>query len=475
MSAQSVSTDPLAAFEFDAADAERVLNAALQGADDGELFLETSSSESLVFDDGRLKTANFDSERGFGLRAVFGEATGYSHSNDPSLAALKRAGESAAAARKGRDAVLAPPPAGTNVKLYDDVDVIEQPGFEAKAALLAEIDAYARASDPEVVQVSASLAASRRVIGIVRSGGDVRADIRPLVRINVSVTCERNGRRETGSAGAGGRAAFERWLEPSQWKHLADEALRVAKVNLEAVDAPAGEWEIMLGSGWPAVLLHEAVGHGLEGDFNRKGTSAFAGRMGEQVASRGVTVIDDGTIAERRGSLTVDDEGTPTSRTVLIEDGMLVGYMQDRMNARLMGVEPTGNGRRESYACPPMPRMTNTIMTAGEDDPGEMLESIKDGIYAKNFGGGQVDITSGKFVFRCTEAYRVRGGRIEEPIKGATLIGDGPTALTRITAIGDDFAMDPGVGVCGKAGQGVPVGVGQPSLKLSGLTVGGAG
>ena len=470
-----MSANPFAAFEFDAEDAGAVLGAALVGADDGELFLETSTSESLVFDDGRLKTANFDSERGFGLRAVFGESTGFSHSNDPTLAALKRAGESAAAARKGRDAVLAPPPAGTNVKLYEDVDVVEAPGFEAKAALLAEIDAYVRAQDREVVQVAASLAASRRVIGVVRAGGDVRVDVRPLVRINVSVTCERAGRRETGSAGAGGRASFDRWIEPEAWKDLADEALRVAKVNLEAVDAPAGEWEVMLGSGWPAVLLHEAVGHGLEGDFNRKGASAFAGRMGEQVAAKGVTVIDDGTIAERRGSLTIDDEGTPTSRTVLIEDGVLVGYMQDRMNARLMGVEPTGNGRRQSYGHPPMPRMTNTIMSAGEDDPGQMLEDMKDGVYAKNFGGGQVDITSGKFVFRCTEAYRVRKGRIEEPIKGATLIGDGPTALTKITAIGADFAMDPGVGVCGKAGQGVPVGVGQPSLKLSGLTVGGAG
>ena len=371
--------------------------------------------------------------------------------------------------------MLAPPPAGTNVRLYEDVDVVEAPGFEAKAALLAEIDAYVRAQDREVVQVAASLAASRRVIAVVRAGGDVRVDVRPLVRINVSVTCERAGRRETGSSGAGGRASFDRWIEPQAWKDLADEALRVAKVNLEAIDAPAGEWEVMLGSGWPAVLLHEAVGHGLEGDFNRKGASAFAGRMGEQVAAKGVTVIDDGTIAERRGSLTIDDEGTPTSRTVLIEDGVLVGYMQDRMNARLMGVEPTGNGRRQSYGHPPMPRMTNTVMSAGEDDPRQMLEDMKDGVYAKNFGGGQVDITSGKFVFRCTEAYRVRKGRIEEPIKGATLIGDGPTALTKITAIGDDFAMDPGVGVCGKAGQGVPVGVGQPSLKLSGLTVGGAG
>ncbi|MGX6648105.1 metalloprotease TldD [Maricaulaceae bacterium MS644] len=470
-----MTADPFASFEFDAEDAARVLDASLTGADDGELFLETSTSESLAFDDGRLKVASFDAERGFGLRGVFGERTGFAHSSDPTLAALMRAGETASAARKGADAVMAAPPARTNRHLYEDIDVIGAPGFDAKAALLAEIDAYLRAKDPEVVQVSASLSGSRRVIGIVRAGGDVRADVRPLVRLNIAVTCERKGRRETGSAGAGGRAEFSRWLAPENWKTMADEALRVAKVNLEAVDAPAGEWDLVLGPGWPAVLLHEAVGHGLEGDFNRKGTSAFAGRIGQQVASRGVTIVDDGSINERRGSLSFDDEGTPTGRTVLIEDGVLVGYMQDRQNARLMGMEPTGNGRRESYAHPTMPRMTNTIMEAGNHDPKEILESLDDGIYAVNFGGGQVDITSGKFVFRCTEAYRVRGGKVQEPIKGATLIGDGPTALTKISMIGNDMKMDPGVGVCGKAGQGVPVGVGQPTLKIKGLTVGGTG
>ncbi|MGJ3232803.1 MAG: metalloprotease TldD [Oceanicaulis sp.] len=470
-----MTADPFASFEFDAEDAARVLETCLHGADDGELFLETSSSESLAFDDGRLKVASFDAERGFGLRGVFGERTGFAHSSDPTLAALTRAGETAAAARKGADAVMAPPPARTNQRFYDDIDVVGTPGFDAKANLLAEIDAYLRAKDSEVVQVSASLSGSRRVIGIVRAGGDLRADVRPLVRLNVSVTCERGGRRETGSAGAGGRAEFARWIEPSAWKELADEALRVAKVNLEAVDAPAGEWDLVLGPGWPAVLLHEAVGHGLEGDFNRKGSSAFSGRIGEQVAARGVTIVDDGAIDQRRGSLSFDDEGTPTGRTVLIEDGVLVGYMQDRQNARLMGMEPTGNGRRESYAHPTMPRMTNTIMEAGEHDPGEILESLEDGIYAVNFGGGQVDITSGKFVFRCTEAYRVRGGKVMEPIKGATLIGDGPTALTKISMIGNDMKMDPGVGTCGKAGQGVPVGVGQPTLKIKGLTVGGTG
>ena len=470
-----MTADPFAAFEFDADDAASVLGEALAGADDGELFLETSASESLSFDDGRLKIANFDNERGFGLRGVFGARTGFAHSSDPTLAALKRAGETASAARKGSDAVMAPAPPRTNSVLYDDVDVIGAPGFEAKAKLLGEIDAYLRAKDPEVVQVACSLAASRRVIGIVRADGDMRSEVRPLVRLNVSVTCERNGRRETGSAGAGGRAAFETWLAPQAWTGLADEALRVAKVNLEAVDAPAGEWDLVLGPGWPAVLLHEAVGHGLEGDFNRKGQSAFSGRIGEQVAAKGVTIVDDGAMPDRRGSLSFDDEGTPTARTVLIEDGVLKGYMQDRQNARLMGVDPTGNGRRQSYAHAPMPRMTNTIMESGEADPGEILEGLDDGIYAVNFGGGQVDITSGKFVFRCTEAYRVRGGKAAEPIKGATLIGDGPTALTKISQVGNDMKLDPGVGTCGKAGQGVPVGVGQPTLRVDGLTVGGAG
>ncbi len=470
-----MTTDPFSAFEFDAEDAGRVLAEHLTGADDGELFLETSASESLAFDDGRLKVANFDTTRGFGLRGVFGERTGFAHSSDPTLAALKRAGETAAAARKGSNAVMAPAPARTNRLLYDDVDVIGTTSFEAKAKLLAEIDAYARAADSEVVQVACSLSGSRRVIGIVRADGDMRAEVRPLVRLNVSVTVERNGRRETGSAGAGGRAAFENWLAPAKWKELTDEALRVAKVNIEAVDAPAGEWDMVLGPGWPAVLLHEAVGHGLEGDFNRKGTSAFAGRVGEQVAAKGVTIVDDGTLPDRRGSLSFDDEGTPSSRTVLIEDGILKGYMQDRQNARLMGVDPTGNGRRESYAHPPMPRMTNTIMESGDSDPDEILAGLEDGVYAKNFGGGQVDITSGKFVFRCTEAYRVRKGKIEEPIKGATLIGDGPTALTKISQVGNDMALDPGVGTCGKAGQGVPVGVGQPTLRVDGITLGGAG
>lgn len=461
-------------FEFAAEDAVPVLKEALHGADDGELFLESSVSESLAFDDGRLKASSFDAGRGFGLRCVSGEAFGYAHSSDATLDAVKRAAETAAAVKRGPAGTLSDAPNGTNRKLYEPVDPVANPGFNVKVDLLQEIDAYCRAQDPSVVQVSASIAGSRRAIAILRADGHLAEDIRPLVRVNVAVTVERDGRRETGSAGAGGRALFDQWIEPSAWKSLANEALRIARVNLDAVDVPAGVMDVVLGNGWPAVLLHEAVGHGLEGDFNRKGSSAFAGRMGERVAAPGVTVIDDGTMEGRRGSLTIDDEGTPTEHTVLIEDGILTGYMQDRMNARLMGVAPTGNGRRQSYAHPPLPRMTNTYMLAGQHDPKEMVESLEDGIYAVNFGGGQVDITSGKFVFQCTEAYRVRGGKVEEPVKGATLIGDGPTALTQITMIGNDFAMDPGVGTCGKAGQGVPVGVGQPSLKISGLTVGGA-
>ena len=470
-----MSDEPIEQFDFDVDDVAPVLADTMSGADDGELFLETALSESLVFDDGRLKSASFDSNRGFGLRCVAGEAFGYAHSSDPTLEAVKRAAETAGAVKRGHAGVLAPPPPGTNRKLYDAVDPVAHPGFDTKVKLLQEIDAYCRTKDASVVQVSASIAGSKRNISIVRADGDIKTDIRPLVRLNVQVTVERDGRRETGSAGAGGRAEFDRWIAPDAWKPLADEALRIARVNLDAVDAPAGVFDVVLGPGWPAVLLHEAVGHGLEGDFNRKGTSAFSGRMGEQVAAKGVTVVDDGTMPERRGSLTIDDEGTPTERTVLIEDGILTGYMQDRMNARLMGQKATGNGRRQSYAHAPMPRMTNTYMLAGEHKREEMIESLKDGIYAVNFGGGQVDITSGKFVFQCTEAYRVKDGKVVAPVKGATLIGDGPTALTRIDMIGDDFSMDPGVGMCGKGGQGVPVGVGQPSLKISGLTVGGAG
>ncbi len=454
--------------------AREILGDALAGADDGELFVERSESESFLFDDGRLKSAAYDSSEGFGLRVVAGETAGYSHSSEISEAAIKRAAQSSALAKRGYAGQAADPaPRATNAKLYGEDDPTASPAFSDKVALLQEIDAWARARDPRVVQVMASLAGERRVVEILRADGRLIRDVRPLCRINVQITVEKDGRRENGFAGAGGRAGFEAWISADKWQEQGEEALRQALVNLEAVPCPAGEMDVVLGAGWNGVLLHEAVGHGLEGDFNRKGTSAFSGRVGERVAAKGVTVFDDGTLPGRRGSLTIDDEGTPTERTILIEDGILVGYMHDRMSARLMGLEATGNGRRQSYAHMPMPRMTNTAMMGGSTPREEMIASTKRGLYCANFGGGQVDITNGKFVFQCTEAYLIEDGKITSPVKGATLIGDGPSALTRVTMIGDDFDFDPGVGVCGKSGQSVPVGVGQPSLKITGLTVGG--
>jgi len=456
-------------------DAQKILNETLKGADDGELFVERGSSESLSFDDGRLKTASFDTSRGFGLRCVAGETTGFAQGTELTVDALQRAASAVTLAKAGhKSPTTAASPKRTNRQLYPAINPIDDPAFSPKVELLAEIDAYVRAKDSKVVQVSANLAASTRTIAILRAGGERYDDVRPLVRISVSVTVEKDGRRENGYAGAGGRAAYGDFITEDSWKALADEALRSALVNLEAVPAPAGPMDVVLGPGWPGVLLHEAIGHGLEGDFNRKGTSAFAGRIGERIAAPGVTVVDDGTIEGRRGSITIDDEGTPSARNVLIEDGILKGYLQDRLNARLTGVPATGNGRRENFAHAPMPRMTNTFMLSGDKAPAEIIADLKDGIYATNFGGGQVDITSGKFVFQCTEAYRVRNGKIEEPVKGATLIGDGPTVLTQIKHIGDDSALDPGIGVCGKAGQTIPVGVGQPTLYIENLTVGGS-
>ena len=455
--------------------ARKTIAEAVKGADDGEIYVEQSRSESFMFDDGRLKSAAFDTGQGIGLRVVAGEATGFSHGSDLSDDAIRRAGETAAAAKRGYTGTLAEGPRPVNRRLYAPVDPTDAPDFSVKTSLLAEIDSYARARDPRVVQVSASIAGSHNHITVVRPDGAMFEDIRPLVRVNVSITLEKDGRRETGSAGAGGRAAYDEWIAPDRWKGLVERALKKAETNLESVPAPAGEMEVVLGPGWPAVLLHEAVGHGLEGDFNRKGASVYSGKIGEQVAAKGVTVIDDGTIENRRGSLSVDDEGTETQKTVLIEDGILKGYMQDRQNARLMGVDPTGNGRRESYAALPMPRMTNTYMTGGDHDPEEMIRSVKKGIWAVDFGGGQVDITSGNFVFQCTEAYMIEDGKVGAPVKNATLIGHGPTSLNRVSMIGNDFAMDDGVGTCGKGGQTVPVGVGQPSLKIDAITVGGAG
>lgn len=446
---------------------------ALDGADDGELFLEYCQSESISFDDGRVRSASFDTSQGFGLRSIFGDAAGYAHSSELSDEAIKRASATVKAVRSGHGGTYADAPTGTNVKLYSEDNPLGDIAFEDKVGVLSDIDAYLRAKDPRVAQVMASVSGEWQAVQIIRPDGYRAADIRPLVRLNIAVIAQDGDRMENGSHGTGGRTGYQTYLDPNNWRGYADEALRQALLNLESVPAPAGEMTVVLGPGWPGILLHEAIGHGLEGDFNRKKTSAFAGLMGERVASPGVTVVDDGTIHDRRGSLSIDDEGTPTKSTTLIEDGILVGYMQDRMNARLMDMAATGNGRRQSYAHAPMPRMTNTYMLAGDKDPGEILESVESGVYAVNFGGGQVDITNGKFVFTCTEAYLIENGRKGAPVKGATLIGNGPDALTRVSLIGNDMELDPGVGTCGKDGQGVPVGVGQPTMRLDGLTVGG--
>ncbi len=452
--------------------AQRLAEDALARADDGELYLQYLASESFGFDDGRLKTADFNTQSGFGLRGVSGETTAFAHANEISEAAIRRAAQTMSLldATQGH---RAPPPPHTNRHLYGDADPLSLVPFAKKVALCQTIDALARAKDPRVSQVSVGLSGSWSVIEVVRPDGFVATDVRPLVRLNVSIVVEQSGRRESGFFGIGGRYLYDRLFDPATGERAVDEALKQALVNLEAVAAPAGEMTVVCGPGWPGVLLHEAVGHGLEGDFNRKGSSAFSGRIGERVAARGVTVIDDGSLGERRGSLSIDDEGTPTQANVLIEDGILKAYMQDRLNARLMGVPATGNGRRESFAHAPMPRMTNTFMLGGNDDPDEILSRARNGIYAKSFGGGQVDITSGKFVFTCTEAYMIENGKLGAPIKGATLIGDGPSVLTRVLAIGNDMALDEGVGICGKGGQSVPAGVGQPTLLIDRLTVGG--
>jgi TldD protein len=458
---------------LDRAKVRQLIGRGLDSADDGELFLEYRQAEALTFDNGRLKQATYDTAQGFGLRAVKDEAVGYAHASDLSEESLARAAEAVRAVKGGHNGVYAEPPGRTNRKLYTDDNPLGTPSFDAKVKLLESIDAYARSKDPRVRQVTASVAASWQVVEILRADGETYRDIRPLGRLNVSVVAGDGDRQESGSHGFGGREGFQRFVEPQAWQGAVDDAIRQALVNLDAVAAPAGEMDVVLGSGWPGVMLHEAVGHGLEGDFNRKKTSAFAGLMGQRVAAKGVTVVDDGTMQARRGSLSIDDEGTPTNRTVLIEDGILVGYMQDRQNARLMGMKPTGNGRRESHAHVPMPRMTNTYMLAGNHDPKEIIASVKNGLYAVSFGGGQVDITSGKYVFQCTEAYRIENGKVGAPVKGAMLIGNGPTDLHRVTMVGNDFALDPGIGTCGKNGQGVPVGVGQPTLRMDKITVGG--
>jgi TldD protein len=449
------------------------LGEAFRGADDGELFLEYRQSETLGFDDGRIKSTSFDVMQGFGLRVVVGEATGYAHASELSQDALERATAALGAVRRGSAGTLALGPSGTNRSFYRPDNPLDAVALPEKIALLTAIDAYARGRDPRVRQVMASLSGEWQVVLIERPDGAQVADVRPLVRLNVTVAVEANGRMETGSHGVGGREGYRRWIAPEAWQQQVDEALRQALVKLDAVPAPAGETVVVLGPGWPGILLHEAIGHGLEGDFNRKKTSAFAGLLGQRVASQGVTVIDDGTIEGRRGSLTVDDEGSPTGRTVLIEDGILRGYLHDRLNARLMGMEPTGNGRRQSFAHQPLPRMTNTFMLAGAETREDIIRGVANGVYAVNFGGGQVDITSGKFVFSAAEAYLIEDGRVTAPIRDATLIGNGPEVLKRVGAIGNDLALDPGIGTCGKAGQGVPVGVGLPTLRIDGLTVGG--
>ena len=455
----------------------QILKHATKGTDDGELFLEKRVSESLVFDDQKLRQSSFNMNEGFGIRSVKGEKTGFSHSSTISESSIKEASKIIELANLGLDQKnrLAPPPDKTNKKLYTDTNPFQDIELKLKIDLLKQINEYARQLDNRVTQVTVSISAALQEIVILRPEGETFSDVRPMARINASVVLEENGRRETGSSGGGGRYNLSRLMEENEWQNFVCEAIRIADVNLRAEPAPAGEMDIVLGPGWPGVMLHEAVGHGLEADFNRKKTSAFSELLGKEVASKDVTVIDDGTIPNRRGSISIDDEGTASGRNILIEDGKLVSYMQDRQNARLMGVNTTGNGRRESYAHPPMPRMTNTFMSPGSDNPQDILSSLKDGVYAVGFSGGQVDITNGKFVFSCTEAYRVKNGEIGAPVKGATLIGDGPTAMKNIQAVGNDLSLDPGIGNCGKGGQWVPVGVGQPTVLISGLTVGGIG
>ena len=460
--------------DFNLNKVQSIVSKSLEGSDDGELYLESTKSESFSFDDGRMRSVSYDSTQGFGLRAIADEAKGFAHSGELTEESLNRASETVKSVSKNYSGTMAEAPShGINKPLYTSINPLEETSFQIKTNLLEEIDSYARSLDPRVVQVSASLSASYQAIQILRANGERSADIRPLVRLNVAIVVEQNGRRETGSSGCGGRGKYEEWINKEKWQSQVKEALRIGSINLESVPTPAGEMPVILGPGWPGVMLHEAVGHGLEGDFNRKGTSIFSGKIGEKVTADGVTVIDDGTIENKRGSITIDDEGTKSSKNVLIENGILKNYMQDRQNARLMKMEPTGNGRRQSYSHYPMPRMTNTYMDNGTIAPQEIISSLKKGIYAVNFSGGQVDITNGKFVFSASEAYLVENGKIKQPVKGATLIGNGPDAMSKISLIGNDLALDDGIGTCGKDGQGVPVGVGQPTLLMGGITIGG--
>ena len=459
--------------DIDVNKAEKIVSDTLNKCDDGELYLEDSKSESILLDDNKIKSSNYTTDLGYGFRAITGDVVAYSHSNEISNKSLKSSSENLKSSHKSNIGSYNSDIKKTNQKFYSDVDPIETKSLSSKIELLNKINEYARSKDSSVKQVTASFLGEKKDIEILRSGGELLKDTRPLVRINVSVMVEKKGRKETGVYGIGGRQSYDDYLVNDNWKKVCDEAFRIASTNLESKPSPAGEMQVVLGPGWPAILIHEAVGHGLEGDFNRKKTSAFHDLVGKKVASDGVTIIDDGTIENRRGSLNIDDEGTPTEKTVLIENGILKNFMQDRMNARLMNTKSTGNGRRENYKHIVMPRMRNTIMLGGNNTQEEMIKSVNKGIFAVSFGGGQVDITSGKFVFNCTEAYEIINGKIGSPIKGATLIGDGPSSLKEVLMVGNDMMMDPGIGTCGKAGQGVPVGVGQPSLLINKMTVGG--
>ena len=441
--------------------------------DYADLYFQFARSEAWSLEEGIVKSGSFNIEQGVGVRAISGEKTAFAYSDEISLPALLGAAKATRAIAAAGGSGSLPKFVGSRAPaLYAGNDPLASLPDAAKVKLLERLESLARALDPRVTQVMAHIAGSWETVLVARSDGHLAADVRPLARVSITVIMEENGRREQGSAGGGGRFDYG-YFTDEVLKDYAAKAVHQARVNLAAESAPAGEMTVVLGSGWPGILLHEAIGHGLEGDFNRKGSSAFSGRIGERVAAKGVTVVDDGSIPHRRGSLSIDDEGNPTQRTVLIEDGILIGYLQDTLNARLMGVKPTGNGRRESFAHMPLPRMTNTTMEAGNRDPQEIIASVKKGLYAANFGGGQVDITSGKFVFSAAEAYLIENGKITRPVKGATLIGNGPDVLTRVTMIGNDLALDPGVGTCGKEGQSVPVGVGQPTVRIDGMTVGG--
>ena len=454
-------------------DVDEIVSETLNSCDDGELYLEDSKTESIMLDDNKIKSSSYATDLGFGFRAISGEVIAYSHSNEISKDSLKQSSANLKSTLKSIRGTYNHSIPKTNKKFYEEINPIEDKDLNSKIKLLNDVNNYIRSKNSNTKQVTANFSGEQKSIEIIRSGGETLNDVRPLVRFNVSVMLEKDGRKESGVYGIGGRQSYDAYLKDDNWKNVCDEALRIASVNLESKPAPAGEMPVVLGPGWPAILIHEAIGHGLEGDFNRKKTSAFHNLMGEKVASEGVTIVDDGTIDNRRGSLTIDDEGTPTEKTVLIENGILKNYMQDRLNARLMKTKSTGSGRRESYKHVVLPRMRNTMMLSGKNTQEEMIASVKKGIFAVSFGGGQVDITSGKFVFNCTEAYEIVNGKIGSPIKGATLIGDGPSILRKVSMVGDDMMLDPGIGTCGKAGQGVPVGVAQPSILIDQMTVGG--